>query len=178
VARADRSRPIDRRTVRWDEHKAARRAKILDAAVELIEERPAGSDIRVQHIAERAGLTRTVVYRHFDGRADLDRAIQAHIVAMVRDAVEPRITIDGTIADIITRIVAAYVNWVRQFILFHGKRHPRELGAPEVEAFLTGLALRGRVAPSTQNQALSALLFMYRHLLGKEPPWVEGVVRA
>jgi integron integrase len=72
----------------------------------------------------------------------------------------------------------AYVNWVRQFILFHGKRHPRELGAPEVEAFLTGLALRGRVAPSTQNQALSALLFMYRHVLSVELPWLDGVVRA
>lgn len=72
----------------------------------------------------------------------------------------------------------AYVNWIRQFIVFHGKRHPRELGAPEVEAFLSSLAVGRRVSPSTQNQALSALLFMYREVLSVELPWLDGVVRA
>ncbi len=55
----------------------------------------------------------------------------------------------------------AYVAWVRRYILFHGKRHPTEMGAPEVTRFLTSLAVNGRVAASTQNQALSALLFLY-----------------
>lgn len=72
----------------------------------------------------------------------------------------------------------AYIQWVRRFILFHDKRHPRELGAPEVEAFLSALATRGRVSPSTQNQALSAILFMYRHVLQVDLPWLAGVVRA
>ncbi|RMG35712.1 MAG: hypothetical protein D6720_06565 [Gammaproteobacteria bacterium] len=53
-----------------------------------------------------------------------------------------------------------YVDWIRRFILFHGKRHPSEKGAPEVEAFLTHLAVNRNVAPSTQNQALAALLFL------------------
>jgi hypothetical protein len=63
------------------------------------------------------------------------------------------------------RTEEAYVAWARRFILFHGKRHPSGLGAPEVTAFLTSLAVDGRVAASTQNQALSALLFLYRDVL-------------
>lgn len=62
----------------------------------------------------------------------------------------------------------SYVDWIRRFILFHGKRHPNEMGAPEVEAFLTHLAVKENVAASTQNQALSALLFLYREVLKKD----------
>jgi len=72
----------------------------------------------------------------------------------------------------------AYLHWIRRFIFFHGKRHPREMGGPEVEAFLSHLATEGRVAASTQNQALSALLFLYRDVLKVELPWLDGVVRA
>ena len=59
----------------------------------------------------------------------------------------------------------SYVQWIRRFILFHGKRHPSEMGAVEVEAFLTHLAVEGNVAASTQNQARSALLFLYKEVL-------------
>jgi len=76
------------------------------------------------------------------------------------------------------RTEEAYVGWVRRFILANGKRHPREMGAPEVEAFLTGLATRGRVAASTQNQALAALLFLYREVLAQELPWLDNIRRA
>ncbi len=72
----------------------------------------------------------------------------------------------------------AYVDWVRRFILFHDRRHPRELGAGEVEAFLTHLAVVGRVAASTQNQAKSALLFLYKEVIGEELPWLENVENA
>ncbi len=72
----------------------------------------------------------------------------------------------------------AYLHWARRFVLFHGKRHPREMGGPEVEAFLSHLATTGQVSPSTQNQALSALLFLYREVLEIELPWLDGVVRA
>ena len=76
------------------------------------------------------------------------------------------------------RTEEAYAGWVRRFILANGKRHPRDMGAREVEAFLTDLATRGRVAASTQNQALSALLFLYREVLGVELPWLENIRRA
>ena len=76
------------------------------------------------------------------------------------------------------RTEEAYVGWVRRFILANGKRHPREMDAPEVEAFLTGLATHGQVAASTQNQALAALLFLYREVLGIELPWLDNIRRA
>jgi len=65
------------------------------------------------------------------------------------------------------RTEETYVGWIRRFILFHGKRHPGEMGAPEVIAFLSDLAVRRRVGATTQNQALSALLFLYRVILGR-----------
>jgi integron integrase len=76
------------------------------------------------------------------------------------------------------RTETQYVHWIRRFILFHDKRHPAAMGAAEVGAFLTYLAVEGRVAASTQNQALSALLFMYREVLSIELPWLDQVVRA
>jgi integron integrase len=76
------------------------------------------------------------------------------------------------------RTEEAYVQWVRRFILFHKKRHPSEMGVDEVRHFLSHLANEGRVSASTQNQALSALLFLYREVLGLDLPFVDGVERA
>ena len=76
------------------------------------------------------------------------------------------------------RTEQAYVDWIKRFIRHFGKRHPRELGAGDVEAFLTHLAVTGRVAASTQNQAKSALLFLYREVLGTELPWLDNVEQA
>lgn len=71
-----------------------------------------------------------------------------------------------------------YVDWIRRFILFHDKRHPSDMGAPEIEAFLTHLAVNRNVSPSTQNQALAAILFLYKEVLEIELPWLDGVTRA
>lgn len=76
------------------------------------------------------------------------------------------------------RTEETYVHWIRRFILFHDKRHPARMGAPEVEAFLSDLAVRRNVAASTQNLALSAVLFLYRDVLRIELPWLENVTRA
>ena len=76
------------------------------------------------------------------------------------------------------RTERAYRDWARRFILANGKRHPRDMGAVEVEAFLSRLATDADVAASTQNQALSALLFLYREVLGVELAWMENEVRA
>jgi hypothetical protein len=62
----------------------------------------------------------------------------------------------------------SYIGWIRRYIVFHGKRHPAEMGAPEVVQFLSSLAVEGHVAASTQNQALKALLFLYRHVLHQD----------
>ena len=71
----------------------------------------------------------------------------------------------------------AYVYWARFFIRWHGVRHPRDMGSREVEAFLTMLATKRKVSASTHNQALSALLFLYREVLGLDLPWMEGINR-
>lgn len=72
----------------------------------------------------------------------------------------------------------AYVGWIKRYIIFHGKRHPSEMGAKEMTAYLTHLATEGNVSASTQHQALSALLFLYREVLGMDVPWLNDVVRA
>jgi integron integrase len=76
------------------------------------------------------------------------------------------------------RTEQSYIDWIRRFILFHGKRHPLEMGEQEVTVFLTHLARDGGVAASTQNQALSALLFLYKEVLRQELGWLEHVERA
>ena len=76
------------------------------------------------------------------------------------------------------RTEKAYWYWIRWFILFHGKRHPAEMGGAEVSAFLSWLATERDVAAATQNQALSALLFLYKHVLGVDLPWLGALVRA
>lgn len=71
-----------------------------------------------------------------------------------------------------------YVNWIKRFIFFHDKRHPASMGADEVNAFASSLAVDGHVSAATQNQALSAILFLYRYVLGDPLPWIDDVVRA
>ena len=76
------------------------------------------------------------------------------------------------------RTEEAYVDWARRFILFHGKRHPQDMGAAEVEAFLSHLAVDRQVSASTQNQAKAALLYLYKQVLQVDLPWLDEVVQA
>jgi integron integrase len=71
-----------------------------------------------------------------------------------------------------------YVHWIKRFILFHGKRHPREMGATEIGQFLSALAVDHQVSAATQDQALNAVLFLYRHVLDLSPGWIDNLVRA
>ena len=76
------------------------------------------------------------------------------------------------------RTVRAYVGWIRRYVVFHGKRHPKDMGSAEVGAFLSSLATEGKVSSSTQNQALAALLFLYHQVLGRELEWLGDLVHA
>ena len=76
------------------------------------------------------------------------------------------------------RTEQAYSDWIKRYILFHGKCHPNKMGAQDVEAFLTHLAVAGKVSASTQNQAKSALLFLYREVLEMQLPWLDNVTQA
>src|SRR5438309_9723403 len=76
------------------------------------------------------------------------------------------------------RTEQAYLDWVRRFILFHAKRHPREMAETEIVEFLTHLATQRNVAASTQNQAFSAVLFLYQQFLGEKLGRLDGALRA
>ena len=95
---------------------------------------------------------------------------KAKLLDRVRDAIRVR--------HYSYRTEQQYVAWTRRFILFHGKRHPADLGGAEVEAFLSHLATERNVAAATQAQALAALLFLYREVLAVELPWLDNIVRA
>jgi site-specific recombinase XerD len=77
-----------------------------------------------------------------------------------------------------SRTEQAYLDWIKRFILFHGKRHPETMGNREVSAFISHLATHRNVAASTQNQALSALVFLYQEVLGRELGWLDDLERA
>jgi AcrR family transcriptional regulator len=109
----------DGRQARWDRHNQARRQHILDAAIAVLEASEAGGEAHVQQIAERAGLGRTVVYRHFADRADLDAAVQAEVLALLREELVPALSFEGTPVDIIRRIVATYVGWAARHPALH-----------------------------------------------------------
>jgi integron integrase len=76
------------------------------------------------------------------------------------------------------RTEKSYVDWIKRYIWHHGKRHPKDLGAAEVEAFLSHLAVTRNVSASTQNQAKSAILFLYKEVLGVQLPWLDNVTQA
>ena len=76
------------------------------------------------------------------------------------------------------RTEQAYVDWIKRYIFFHDKRHPLEMGAHEIEQFLNDLAVAKKVSASTQNQALSALIFLYREVLNKEIKWMNNLCNA
>jgi integron integrase len=92
------------------------------------------------------------------------------LLDQVRDAIRAR--------HMSPRTEEAYAHWIRRFILFNSKRHPNEMGPAEITAFLTALAVERCVSASTQNQALAALLFLYRDVRGRPPGWLDGIVRA
>ncbi|TIC85520.1 TetR/AcrR family transcriptional regulator [Nocardioides sp. GY 10127] len=119
----------DGRRDRWDAHKAERREQVLAAAVAVVEETEPGAEVPVSAIAARAGLSRTVLYRHFADRADLDAAVQAYIVQRLFDELLPAVTLEGSIGDIIERIVATYVAWSAAHPALH-RMIESDLGGP------------------------------------------------
>jgi integron integrase len=103
---------------------------------------------------------------------------------MTSQTVGPKVRLLDSVRDTIRRkhyslrTESTYIDWIKRYILFHRKRHPAEMGAPEMEQFLNYLAVQKKVAASTQNQALSALVFLYREVLRKDFEWMENLERA
>ena len=101
----------DGRRLRWEEHNRARRARLLDAALELIDEGEFGTELRMAEIAERAGLRRPVIYRYFTDRQELQAAIESEAAQRLADQILPSLDITRPIIDIIHDSIAVYVRW-------------------------------------------------------------------
>lgn len=103
--------PSDGRQSRWERHNLQRRERIIAAAIQAAETHEPGVEIKVSQIATIAGLSRTVIYRHFADRAELDQAVQAAILDGLWELVLPALTLEGTVPDLLERGVGSYVNW-------------------------------------------------------------------
>lgn len=135
----------DGRATRWDGHKAERRDLIIDAAIEAIGER--GGDVPVGEIAERAGMPRSVVYRIFADRGDLDENIRARIVSSLMADLAPALTPQGTVRDAINKAVETYLGWIIRFPKLHqflgtGSASRRTTGSRVVTGTKTAIAVQ------------------------------------
>ncbi|MFD4182497.1 TetR/AcrR family transcriptional regulator [Rhodococcus sp. NPDC058514] len=125
---------------RWEQHNLERQTRILEAAVAMIEEGPAGADIPVQQIAKRAGLAKSVVYRQFDGREDLDCRIRSHLIDEFSRTLDAQLDIStGSVEEILVRTIRAVADWMTD--------HPR----------LNEFARTGPIAPEADIDAVSSL---------------------
>lgn len=115
-------------------------------------------------------MTETIEHNATPAHDTSDVSAKPRLLDRVREAVRVR--------HYSIRTERTYIGWIRQYIRHNGMRHPADLGAPEVEAFLSMLANQRDVAASTQNQALAALLFLYKYVLGIDLPWLDGITRA
>jgi len=132
----------DGRQLRWDSHNQARRQHILDAAVGVLADSAPRAEVHVQQIADRAGLSRTVVYRHFNDRADLDDAVQGRTLELLRAELVPVLSFEGTPVEIIRRIVSAYVGWAAEHPSLHefAQRTPAGSGVGQMERAVRQIA--------------------------------------
>lgn len=183
---------VDGRAVRWDEHRAERRLHVLDAAIAVIEEAAPGADINLQQVADAAGIVRTVLYRHFDGRAGLQREIRGHIVSMIADAVILNITLEGCIDDIIDRALRGFVGWVDQHpnLYIVGERELGDGKESQIQALTQSIAdqisavivlaaeLLGRVFSDEELAGLEVLTFgIIGQVRGTVSAWVRRPAR-
>jgi len=133
----------------------------------MLRDRRTVSSLLLQRVAGRIYCTKTQLWK--DCRLQPSEG-SSPFLRSLREAIRVR--------HFSIRTEEAYVHWIKRFILFHGKRHPTQMGEPEVAAFLTHLAVEGQVASATQNQALNALVFLYRKVLDRPLGACTGIVRA
>lgn len=164
-------RPTDGRQLRWERHNVERRAAILAAAIEVIEATPPGDEVNVADVAKRAGVGRTVIYRHFTDRAELDQAIRAAILDDVWSHLLPVLTLEGTIPQIIERAVTEYFGWASAHPALHhvavtaapGDRNPLDEGVAVisgrvVELIETAIDIIGLDLSADERAAIDPLV--------------------
>lgn len=158
----------DGRQARWQQHNEDRRRQIIDAAIAVVEDGEPGAEVHVWQIAERAGLNRSVVYRHFADRGDLDRAVRASILEDLWGQLLPAVSLDGTVPEIIERIVGTYVRWAVAHPALHrladhdtsaGADSPLEQGLERIADEVAGIIALGMMALGAEvdEEAAAAL---------------------
>lgn len=141
---ADNNADIDGRATRWDAHKVQRRSKVLDAAVGAIEQD--GPNVGVKRISDLAGLPRSVIYRHFTDRSDLDEHIRQRIVDRLMAELAPTLRPDGSASEAIRRAVSVYLRWTEQHPRLHaflgtGGRHTTGASSHVVDGTKTAISV-------------------------------------
>ncbi|HWI44209.1 MAG TPA: TetR/AcrR family transcriptional regulator [Nocardioides sp.] len=176
--RADDAGSLDGRRKRWQEHNLTRRQVIIDAAIAVIERQTPGDEVHVQAVADEANMSRTVIYRHFTDRADLDRAVQRQICDDVGAHLLGALTPEGTAEEIVQRIVSAFVEWAVQHptLFWFAQRELGDWGNSPLAETIEAVAVQIEAIMDTVVQALGAQL---------EPmdkagldPWVFGMIGA
>lgn len=170
--------PGDGRRRRWQEHNVARRRAIVEAAIAVIESQAPGDDLQLQAVAERAGMSRTVIYRHFVDRADLDRAVQQQVCDDVGAAMLPALSLDGTPDEIVRRLVSSFVGWAteHQALYWFVERDPAGWGTSPLSRAVEQLA-------ESIERVMEVVVGALDVTLGDDDlaaldPWVFGMVSA
>ncbi|WP_116040510.1 TetR/AcrR family transcriptional regulator [Amycolatopsis palatopharyngis] len=168
---ANTSPEVDGRSTRWDVHKAQRRLEVLDAAVAAIEEN--GPAVGVKQIADRVGVPRPVVYRHFKDRADLDEQIRRRIIDSLMAELSPTLQPDGTVTESIRRAVDTYLGWIDRHPRLHAflgeNTRATAGGSPVVAGTKTAIAVQA-------GQLFSAVLARFGKDTDLAPAIAFGVV--
>ncbi|GAB2981608.1 TetR/AcrR family transcriptional regulator [Nocardioides montaniterrae] len=166
----------DGRQVRWLEHNQQRRRVIVDAAVAVLESQAPGEEVPVQAVAERAGLSRTVIYRHFEDRADLDRAVQSEICDQLGTVLAVALAVDRRPQELVDGVVGAFVRWCQQHpaMLAFVERDVSDWGTSPLALAMEQIAVG---IEAIMNAVVDALGFELSEVdrAGLEP-WVFGIV--
>lgn len=169
---------------RWEQHNTERQLRILRAAVELLEERPPGADIPVVQIAARAGVAKSVVYRQFDGREDLDRRIRSYLIDELAEVLDAQLDVSsGSVREIITRTVRAVADWMADHPnLTAFARTGPPAGGPEGADAISSLKIRITARSRELIEAIGRIVGVDADALEPVPfavvTMVEGVLAA
>lgn len=169
---------LDGRRRRWQEHNQVRRQVIIDAAIAVLERQAPGEDFQVQDVADEAKMSRTVIYRHFSDRSDLDRAVQTEICETIGAQMLPALSYDGTPDQIIHRIVGSFIRWAEKHpsLYWFGERDLTQWGPSPLSQAVQQVA-----------EGIEGIMTIVVAALGVElseddraalDPWVFGMIGA
>lgn len=168
----------DGRQARWREHNESRRQAIIDAAITVLVQQAPGEEIPLQAVAELAGLSRTVIYRHFEDRADLDREVQRTVCARLGAELLPALSMDGRPDEIVGRVIEAFVSWAVEHpsLISFAERDVAGWGPSPIAEAMEAIAVGIEAIMETVVTSLGVELDE-RDRAGLDP-WVFGMISA